>query len=614
MEELDNQNSEIKSEEKVPKNSKKKFIIIGAIVVLVLVIAGIVFGACMGKVNFSKKSKLFSAISKAKETFTAPLDAVMENATVKMADNLAGSDLQYKAEITSNIDSFEIQGTNSTINEETINTIKNVINNAKIGMDLKVDQKEKAMEGTVSLSVKDLIDEISANVTYNNNALAVSLPEFSDKYLAIFADSLEGTEYAELKKVFEAIEKLDLEGSTSLLDSATLTKKEKDHFEKVYSGLFKKRIKPSMISTKSGEIKVDGKKKKYTKTIVKLSDSDVRDIISDYIEAFEKDDKGKEIILNKLSGIIGLVSEQLDEQTKSELSKENIEKTIDEGVEQLKSSLESTIKFDGNIVVTGYGTIFNTYGVDFEYTEDDNSAVVSLTFVKDGADIEVNVNDKELLTGKINDKKDKKSLELQIDQSGVKADAELGIELKSDKESVFFIKGKAEQNGTVLGSVDLSADVNVTNNTKDEYATKTKLKVNMNVPNYMNIGFSFDIVESIKKADITVKEINRTNAIDVLSENSKTDLEKYITEITPKAMQIMTKIQSSDLYKTIENLNSLKNNKTIDNGLDYNSTNTNTMYDYSNSIINGYNSTIQNPYDYNSTLTNESSYNSTINY
>lgn len=614
MEELDNQNSEIKSEEKVPKNSKKKFIIIGAIVVLVLVIAGIVFGACMGKVNFSKKSKLFSAISKAKETFTAPLDAVMENATVKMADNLAGSDLQYKAEITSNIDSFEIQGTNSTINEETINTIKNVINNAKIGMDLKVDQKEKAMEGTVSLSIKDLIDEISANVTYNNNALAVSLPEFSDKYLAIFADSLEGTEYAELKKVFEAIENLDLEGSTSLLDSATLTKKEKDHFEKVYSGLFKKRIKPSMISTKSGEIKVDGKKKKCTKTIVKLSDSDVRDIISDYIEAFEKDDKGKEIILNKLSGIIGLVSEQLDEQTKSELSKENIEKTIDEGVEQLKSSLESTIKFDGNIVVTGYGTIFNTYGVDFEYTEDDNSAVVSLTFVKDGADIEVNVNDKELLTGKINDKKDKKSLELQIDQSGVKADAELGIELKSDKESVFFIKGKAEQNGTVLGSVDLSADVNVTNNTKDEYATKTKLKVNMNVPNYMNIGFSFDIVESIKKADITVKEINRTNAIDVLSENSKTDLEKYITEITPKAMQIMTKIQSSDLYKTIENLNSLKNNKTIDNGLDYNSTNTNTMYDYSNSIINGYNSTIQNPYDYNSTLTNESSYNSTINY
>ena len=88
MEELDNQNSEIKSEEKVPKNSKKKFIIIGAIVVLVLVIAGIVFGACMGKVNFSKKSKFFSAISKAKETFTAPLDAVMENATVKMADNL----------------------------------------------------------------------------------------------------------------------------------------------------------------------------------------------------------------------------------------------------------------------------------------------------------------------------------------------------------------------------------------------------------------------------------------------------------------------------------------------------------------------------------------------
>ena len=67
MEELDNQNSEIKSEEKVPKNSKKKFIIIGAIVVLVLVIAGIVFGACMGKVNFSKNQNYLVQFLKQKK-------------------------------------------------------------------------------------------------------------------------------------------------------------------------------------------------------------------------------------------------------------------------------------------------------------------------------------------------------------------------------------------------------------------------------------------------------------------------------------------------------------------------------------------------------------------
>ena len=61
-EELNKQNPEVNSEPKMPKKSKKKFIIIGIAVVLVLVIAAIIFLVCTGKVNFTKKSKLFSAI------------------------------------------------------------------------------------------------------------------------------------------------------------------------------------------------------------------------------------------------------------------------------------------------------------------------------------------------------------------------------------------------------------------------------------------------------------------------------------------------------------------------------------------------------------------------
>lgn len=163
-----------------------------------------------------------------------------------------------------------------------------------------------------------------------------------------------------------------------------------------------------MISTKSGEIKVDGKKKKCTKTIVKLDDSDVRDIINAYIEAFEKDDEGKEILIDKVSKIAELAGSSLDEESKSKLSKDNLEKTLDEGIEQLKSSLESTVKFDGDVIITSYGTIFNTYGIDIEYKEDSNSAVLELVFVKDGADIKVEVNDNEMLTGKITNEKSKR--------------------------------------------------------------------------------------------------------------------------------------------------------------------------------------------------------------
>lgn len=604
MEESNNQNSESNSEfnpkEKTPKKGfKKKNLIIGTIVVLVIIIAAIVIGISTGKVNFTKKSKFYSAISKAKETFTAPLDAIMEHTTIKMAEDLEGNDLSYKTEITGSIDSFEIQGTSLGINQETIDSIKNIVNNAKISMDLKVDQKEKAVDGTIKVGIKDLIDDISANITYNNNALAVSLPEFSDKYLAVFKDSLEGTEYAELKEAFDMIENLNLEDSKSLTDSMTLSKEEKKHFEKVYDGLFKKQIKPKMISTKSGEIKVDGKKKKCTKTILKLDDGDVRDIINAYIKAFEKDDEGKEIIIDKVSKIAELAGDSLDEESKSKLSKDNLEKTLDEGIEQLKSSLESTIKFDGNVIITSYGTIFNTYGIDIEYKEDSNSAVASLTFVKDGADIKVEVNDNEMLTGKITNEKNKKALKLEVDQSGINANVELGVELKSDKQSIYFVKGSANQNGVELGNVDLSADVNITNNTKDEYATDTKLKVDVNVPSFAKVGFSINVSESIKKDDVTVKEINRTNAIDVLSPSAQTELQKYMTEITPKLTEIMNKVQSSDLYKAIENLD--KSNSLTNKGFDYNTTDTNTTT--TNTTYDN-NSTQTNMYDYNSILTN----------
>ena len=606
MEDLNNQKSELNPEEKMPKKGfKKKNIIIGSIIVLILIILAIVVGVCTGKVNFTKKSKFYSAISKAKETFTKSLDDMIENTTIKMMDDLKDSDISYKSEITDNIDSFEINGSQLSINQESIDSIKNIVNNAKISMDLKVDQKEKAMEGTVKLGIKDLIDEISANVAYNNNVFSVSLPEFSDKNLGIFKDSLEGTEYAELKQAFDMIENLNVEDSKSLIENMKLSKEERKHFEKVYEGLFKKQIKPNMISAKSGEIKVNGKKKKCTKTIVKLDDSDVRDIINAYIEAFEKDDKGKEIIINKVSKIVEFAGDSLDEESKSKLSRDNIEKTINEGIDELKSSLESMIKFDGDVIVTSYGTIFNTYGIDIGYKEDSNSATVALIFVKDGADIKVDINNNEILTGKFTNKKNKRALKLEVDQSGIKGEVELGIESKSDKQSIYYIKGSAEQNGNKFGNVDLSADVNIKNNTKDEYMADTKVKVDVDVPSFGKLGFSINIAESMKKDDVTVNEINRTNAIDIFSPSSKSELEKYITEITPKITELMVKIQSSDLYKAIENFN--KSNSLNNGGFDYNTTDKNNTL--TNSIYN--NNTINNSmYDYNSTLSN----NSVINY
>ena len=178
----------------MPKKSKKKFIIIGIAVVLVLVIAALVFFICTGKVNFTKKSKLFSAMSKAEETFTAPLDALLENSTTEISKNLDGKDIEYSAEITGSIDSFEGKMVNSELSAEEVEVLKSLVNGSKINLDLKLDPKEKAFEGSVKGSVANLLDEVQANIVYNNNAIAVSFPDFSEKQLAVFGDNVQGTE------------------------------------------------------------------------------------------------------------------------------------------------------------------------------------------------------------------------------------------------------------------------------------------------------------------------------------------------------------------------------------------------------------------------------------
>lgn len=597
MEEGNNLNPEVNSEPKMPKKSKKKVIIIGIVVVLILAIAAVVFCVVTGKINFTKKSKLFAGIEKAKETVTAPIDALMDREPIKIADNLADSDIQYTAEITGSIDSLEVQGMDESA-KEIIETVKPIINGAKIGLDLKVDAKEKAVEGNVKVSVQDLLDEVSADVVYNNNAAAVRLPEWSEKYLAVFGDTLAGnTEYAELAEVFTAIENMNLEASSELINALTVTEEQSNHFEKTYDGLFKKTVESDMIETKSGKIKVDGKEKSCTKVILTLGDKEVQKVLKAYIEAFEDDDEGKKILVDKVVAVFNALPDELKAEMGVTITADMLNQGIDEVVSQLKDSLDQ-IEFEGEIVITTYSSLVKTYAIDFEYTEGDNSAVARLVFGKEGTDIKVSVNDEELVTGKIINDEKTKALKLSVDQSGVKADVEVGVNLKSNTESEVYVKGSMDYLGQTM-TAEVTANVNVTKNEANEYATETRLNVKVDAGTYAKLDATLNIKESMKAADVTVAEINRTNAIDVLGVNSEVELQNYLTEIQPKAMEMLTKVQESSIYKALIETNGTVENPSTDpyvydynttypevdmNTLDMNSVDMNGMLDYSNAI------------------------------
>lgn len=580
-EELNKQNPEVNSEPKMPKKSKKKFIIIGIAVVLVLVIAAIIFLVCTGKVNFTKKSKLFSAISKAEETFTAPLDALLEDNTTEISNNLEGKDIEYSAEITGSIDSFEGTMVDSELSAEEVELLKSLVNGAKINLDFKVDPKDKAFEGSVKGSIANLLNEVEADVSYNNNAISVSLPTFSDKKLAVFGDSVQGTEYAELAQVFQVIESTDFESIISAISKSGFTDEEIKHFEDTYDGLLKEQIDSDMIETKSGEIKVDGKDKKCTEVTVTLDSKDVQKIIEAYVDAFDSDDEGKDIIVEKASALTGILS-QFSGQ---EMSKDQMKEAIDQAVKQIKDSIDTIDLGEKEIVITAYSSVFKTYGLELAIEEGDNSASILFTFGKDDTDISIEYMGKEVATGKLIDNKDTKSLQLSIDESGAKATLEMGVNLKSDTESEIFAKVNAEQNGQSLGAVDVSANVNVTKNEATEYAADTTMKFNLEIPNQAKIGFTVNVKESLKTADVNIPEINRTNAIDVLGDNSQTEVQNYVTEITPKLEEYVKNIESSEIYKSIMNMTTNSGTGTTDySPYDYNTNFTNTT-DY-NAILN----------------------------
>lgn len=581
-EELNKQTPEVNSESKMPKKSKKKFIIIGIAVVLVLVIAALVFFICTGKVNFTKKSKLFSAMSKAEETFTAPLDALLENSTTEISKNLDGKDIEYSAEITGSIDSFEGKMVNSELSAEEVEVLKSLVNGSKINLDLKLDPKEKAFEGSVKGSVANLLDEVQANIVYNNNAIAVSFPDFSEKQLAVFGDNVQGTEYSELAQVFQVIESTDFESLLSTVSKMGLSEEEIKHFEDTYDGVFKKQIEADMIETKSGEIKVDGKDKKCTEVTVTLDSKDVQKIIEAYVDAFDSDDEGKDIIVEKASALTGIIS-QFSGQ---EISKDQMKEAIDQAVKQIKDSIDTIDLGEKEIVITAYSSVLKTYGLEIAIEEGDNSASILFTFGKDDTDISIEYMGKEVATGKLIDNKDTKSLQLSIDESDAKATLEMGVNLKSDTESEIFAKVNAEQYGQSLGAVDVSANVNVTKNEATEYAADTTMKFNLEIPNQAKMAFTVKVKESLKTADVNIPEINRTNAIDVLGTNSQTEVQNYITEITPKLEEYVKNIESSEIYKSIMNMTTNSGTGTTNySPYDYTNTNTNTTTDY-NAILN----------------------------
>lgn len=529
MEENNKENPEVKVSGKKPAKKAKK-IIISVVIIAIIVIAALLALFFTGHLNLTKGAKAWEGIEKMGETFSEPIDELSESYKTKISENLGEKPIEYQAEISAKVDELEVTGMSSS-DKQTVDDIIELLDGSKINLDLKVDTKEKDYAGKISASIKDVIENISADIVYKDNTVAFRSEDINEDYLAISKDSLEESEYDEYAEIFDAIEGLSLEDSKELMFS----EEEIKHFKDTYKDILKKELKDKDMKTSSDKVKVDGKSKKCTKVVVTLDDSDVADLVSSYIDTFKDDDEGKEIIKEKAIKIAELADQDLDS--------DDIDEFFDEFIEEAESMVDE-IEFDGNVKITTYATATKTYRTDVEIEIDDETANLQFVYNKDNTEITLNVAEQEIGTLKIVNEKNNKEFKLSLNEEVVGQKIEAGLQFKNeDKRNTTVLTFNGEIEG-VEAKVTLTEEETRTTDTDKELARENKLSFDIDVTNLVTAKGSITIKNNMKVVDsVDIPEITSENSVQILTDEE--GLEEYLTNAQTGAAKILEELENS---------------------------------------------------------------------
>lgn len=539
MEENNNQNPEVNVTGKKPFK-KAKVGIISAAVATVAIITTIVVLLVTGKLNFTKKDKTWKGIEKIGETFTDPIEDVAESSETKISEEIGKKPIECSAEITASIDELEIEGMPSSY-KKSLEDITDLLDGSKINLDLKADPKEKEFSGNISASVKDVIDNISADIVYKDDTLALRSKEINEDYIAITKDNLEGTDYEDYGKYFDQIGNSDFN-----IDELMFTDDEIDHFKKTYKNILKDEIKNMDMESESDEVKVDGKDKKCTKIELTITDSEIADIINAYIKAFKDDDEGREIIEDKLNKYLKLYKQDLDESDISDY----IDKYIDE-LENIVDELE----FDGEAKITTYATALTTYRTDVEVEIDGNQIVLEFLYEKDKTTISLKMNASGV-TAKLGEleiinEKDNKELKLSVNEELLGGKLEAGLQFKKDgKKYITALNADVDIND-LKGTINLKEEETRNTDKKDELDIEDKLTIDIDLPDYAKAKGSITVKSNIKTVkDVDIPDINDSNSINALDED---EIEQYVKDAEEGITKLQKELENSSFLKKYVN-------------------------------------------------------------
>lgn len=505
---------------------KKMKIIIPILIIIIAIAAAAIFVLSTGKLAITPKSKVAVGLSKTLNTF-GEAEGVISTSNYKILENLKGK--AYETEMSMSVD-VDVEDLEELVGDkdtaEFINKIFDTLAETKISSRIAIDPKTEVAKMDLGLENEELIGNISGEVAISADEIAFRSKELNEEYLSLKKEDAE----AELQEVFDLLQQI------TKMDYAALmfTEEEIEHFSDTYGKILPDSVKDDMITSEKSEFTVNGSKEACTKSVLTYNNDQFKALLKDYVAAFEKDEKGREILENKVSAIYG---KELTEELFGE---------IDTAVESLNEVIDEIT--DTKLEFVTYSTATKTFGTEIIITIAEESATIKETFNDDATNIVFNILGEDVANIVVKQSNDNLSVEYTMNIEDMKANVKFAM--NKNKMDISF---DFEEDGEALGKAEMSMELDTKTNSAKELNQDLCFKISFEVPvDGENIVGSATLNANEKIAVLDSVEFPDTSkSKSVLDED---DLEEYITDATDAAKEYLDKLQKNDLVKDIMEL------------------------------------------------------------
>ena len=497
---------------------KKIRIIILVLVIIMILLIGLVFALVQMAKPLSDEERISLGLDNA-FSGGAKIDKILEkNEEYQFMKSYSAECFENEIEFSTDVDIPTLDEYIDSMDDEKLSKyFKNFMEEldgytymAKIGVDLENEKIYTTLDAE-----NDADDEkISAELLISENDVFARSKELNRKFIK--------SSVLDVSKdvIFNF---LNLYSGRSYSSNTKFSEDEENHFSNKYGSIFDDYVCKGEITSNEGTINLDNEDCECIITISKLNKEMLEAMLTEYVETFENDEKGKEIIKNKWLEIL-----------KNEVSKEEVDEYCDEIFKELPKDLKERIDFledydfDFDFEFITYTNKKKLYANEYKLTISDKSIVMQELFEKENIKYTMSYDDKNLFTCILNENEGKLDFDSSISGSALK--------FYVDPKNVSF-----KYVYSFLGSIELNLTNKVENSNKKELYQDGEVKVNIR----RGINLTIPFERKVKVID----ELEFPKTKEKVNIEDSEELEEYINE----AKENLENIKLYKLYENIQN-------------------------------------------------------------